>query len=383
MAAPHRPGHGLLLDCRPQIVMPYTQGLRGHASDHEKATRDEIVRRLALLKGCASSAEKPQAEWGAAGGAVYLVPSDTLVVTSQAHALGVHGVSDLFGGVVPHAFMATKAITHPLYSADAAAPPHWSVDFPAQVASAVLPGFTAFSREDARLAATALLALGPVRVKMVCETGGRGQTVVEDLLGFDACLAPVGDDVLAQDGVVLEHHLDQVQTLSVGQVSVAGTVASYFGTQRLTRSNHGAMAYGGSELTVVRGGFDALRSIAPNECVRTAVQQALVYDRAAKTCFDGFFASRLNYDVAQGLDAAGRWCSGVLEQSWRVGGATGAEIAALEVFDAAPDRCAVRTRCIEIFGPCEPPPADAVVYFQGEDSQAGPLTKYTTVSRTF
>ncbi|MDB5893209.1 MAG: biotin carboxylase [Rhodoferax sp.] len=373
VAAPVRPGSGL----QGATVMPYTQGLKGHASDHERVTREEVVRRLARLKGCASSQERPRAEWP---GPMYLVPSDTLVGIEHARALGVHGVGDLFGGVVPHAFVATKAITHPLFREAAAAPQGWSPEFPRQVADAVLPGYTVFSREDARLAAQALWALGPVRVKQVCETGGRGQTVAPDADALEESLAPLSDAALAEGGLVLEHNLRQVETLSVGQVNVAGIVASYFGVQRLTPSNRGEMVYGGSELTVVRGGFDALRALAPSANVRMAVEQALVYDSAAKSCFAGFFASRINYDVAQGLDAMGRWCSGVLEQSWRAGGATGAEVAALEAIQDGRVQGAVQARCVEIFGALMPPPEGAIVYFQGVDSQAGPLTKYTTVS---
>ena len=358
-------------------VMPFTRGLKGHASDHERVTREEVVRRLARLKGCASSDELPQDEWR---GPVYLVPSDTLVGVDHARSLGVEGVGDLFGGVVPHAFVATKAITHPLLRSGAVAPTGWSEKFPRQVTDAVLPGFTVFSREDARLAAQALWALGPLRLKPVCETGGRGQAVVTDARSLEDHLAPIDDSTLAESGLVLEHNLRQVETLSVGQVQVAGIVASYFGVQHLTPSNRGEMVYGGSELTVVRGGFDALTAIAPNANVRQAVAQALVYDSAAKSCFPGFFASRINYDVAQGLDAAGRWCSGVLEQSWRVGGATGAEVAALEAIQAGRAQGAVQARCVEIFGPCTPPPEGAIVYFQGVDSHAGPLTKYTTVN---
>jgi hypothetical protein len=36
---------------------------------------------------------------------------------------------------------------------------------------------------------------------------------------------------------------------------------------------------------------------------------------------------------------------------------------------------------VERFGPLAPTPDGAVVYFQGEDPQAGPLTKYTVVHR--
>jgi len=66
--------------------------------------------------------------------------------------------------------------------------------------------------------------------------------------------------------------------------------------------------------------------------------------------------SRRNYDIAQGFDARGQLRSGVLEQSWRVSGATGAEIAALEAFRAEPTLQAVRASTFEIYGDADPPP---------------------------
>jgi hypothetical protein len=90
--------------------------------------------------------------------------------------------------------------------------------------------------------------------------------------------------------------------------------------------------------------------------------------------------SRRNYDVAQGLDAAGRRRSGVLEQSWRVGGASGAEIAALEAFRADPALRLVRASTHEVYGEgAAPPPPGAAVYYRGTDEQVGPLAKYALV----
>jgi len=359
-----------------EVVMPFTMGLRGHASLHEHQTRQHVARRVAHIKGCAFVEEVPQSLWTRR---TYLIPSETLVANA-AQGLGVFGEDDLFGGVVPHAFVATKAITHPLLSPTAAAPAGWSEEFPRQVAAAVLPGHTAFTRQDAAEAGEKLLALGPVRVKQVAETGGHGQAVVHDLGELTTCLAALRDATIEQ-GLVLEQNLSQVDTLSVGQVRVAGILASYHGRQRLTRDNTGAVAYGGSDLTVVRGDFHALLSTLSPGPERTAVDQALVYDAAARSCFAGFFASRVNYDVAQGLDAGGEWCSGVLEQSWRIGGATGAEVAALEAFHADPRLRSVKARCMEVFGPLEQPPESATVYFQGEDPEVGLLTKYALVHR--
>lgn len=360
-----------------ETVMPFTRGLRGHASTHEQITREELVRRLADIKGCAYSTEElPQSIWE---GRTYLVPSDTLVGLGTAHALGVHGQDDLFGGVVPQAFIATKAITHPLVSFEAAAPEGWNPEFSRLVKRSVLPGYAAFSRADALRAGEALFALGPLRVKPVGETGGRGQTVVTTMQALDTCLNTMGDSLLERDGVVLEHNLTEVETLSIGQVRVAGLQASYYGLQRLTPDNSGALVYGGSDLTVVRGDFNALLAGTPSGPLHDAVTQALDYDEAVRICYPGFFASRINYDVAQGLNAAGQWCSGVLEQSWRVGGASGAEVAALEAFHQNPGLRRVRASCVEKFGVPLPIPVGATLYYQGVDPEAGPLTKYTTL----
>jgi len=364
------------VEAKKELVMPFTQGLQGHASLHENATRHEIARRIARLKGCQFSEEIPADTWAVFP---YLVPSETLVGVDTAADLGVFGAEDFLGGVVPQAFVASKAITHPLLTPEAAAPDGWSHDFPTMVADAVLPGFTAFSRSDAMQAAEQLLRLGPVRIKAVWETGGRGQSVASDMAAVKAGLAEIEDDVLAEHGVVLEHDLSEVETLSIGQVRGAGIVASYYGHQKLTPNNTGSMAYGGSDLIVVRGGFEALLSSMPAGPLRTAVDQALLYDTAVKACFPGFFASRTNYDVAQGLNAAGRWCSGVLEQSWRIGGATPAELAALEAFHADPELQSVRASCTEQYGPQEVPPNAATVYFEGDDPEVGLLTKYAEV----
>lgn len=356
-----------------EIVMPFTRGLTGHSSLHETVTRAEVARRIACMKGCGVSAELPQSLWPAR---TYLIPSETVVGLTLAKSIRLHGEDDLFGGVVPHAFIATKAITHPLFSATSERPEGWNPIFHRLVGDAVLPGYTAFSRSDATKAGRQLLALGPVRVKPVAETGGHGQVVVKDVKELNVCLSQMTDRTLQGFGLVLEHNLSAVETLSVGQVRVAGILASYYGKQHLTENNVGAVTYGGSDLMVVRGDFSALlKTLAPG-AERTAVEQALIYHDAVSACFSGFFASRINYDVAQGVSATGQWCSGVLEQSWRLGGATGAEIAALEAFHEDPNLSFVRSKCVETFGALRPLPAGAVTYFQGEDPEVGLLTKY-------
>jgi hypothetical protein len=354
-------------------VAIYSVPGHGFGHSHERATRDGIARRLATLKGFDFVGEYDPTQ--SLPGPIYLVPSDTLVGLAAAAALGVRDEHDLFGGTVPHPFVATKAITHPLVAPGATAPAGWSPEFGARVQSAVLAGVTAFSNAEARRAGERLLEHGPVRIKSIRATGGRGQVVVSDLAALQAVLDTVDAATLSADGIVLEENLTEVTTFSVGQVRVADLVATYYGTQRLTPDNSGAAVYGGSDLVVVRGDFEALAALSPPEDARLVVAQAQIYDQAAMDCFVGMFASRRNYDIAQGVDAAGRLRCGVLEQSWRIGGASGAEVAALEAFRADPGLRAVRASTVEIYGEAEPPP-NATVYFQGVDERDGPMTKY-------
>jgi hypothetical protein len=97
--------------------------------------------------------------------------------------------------------------------------------------------------------------------------------------------------------------------------------------------------------------------------------------------YKGFMASRRNYDIAQGKTHRGEWTSGVLESSWRVGGATAAELLAVRLLGEDPDLKAVRVTHVEEFGENCTPPADALVHFQGKDPEAGPVTRYTIAER--
>jgi uncharacterized protein DUF3182 len=358
------------------VVVAFSPDQHQHASEHERISLVEFARRLAALRGYAfNGVFEPSKRYP---GHVYFVPSCTLT-RDQAVALGIRGPDDLFGGVVPHAFVATKAISHPLVAADAAALPGWNPAFAARVGDAVLAGYTVFSQDDARRAGLLLLENGPLRIKPVRATGGHGQSVARDGAELQRLLEGIDRDEVISHGLVLEEDLSEVRTFSVGQVRVADLTASYYGFQRLTRNNRGEEVFGGSDLTVARGGLDCLLALEPTPEVHCAVEQARRYDGAVHACFDGFFASRKNYDIVVGRDAAGRSRSGVLEQSWRVGGATGPEIAALEVLRNDPQRTSVRAAGVEIFGDSPEPPPHAIVHFRGTDPQVGRLTKYTVV----
>jgi hypothetical protein len=361
----------------PGIVLSYAPGERFSAANHECVTRMKIARQLAALKGYEFGGEyDPAASYARP---LYLVPSCTIVGRDTTDALGITSERDLFGGVVPHALVGTKSITHPLIDERALAPRGWSPQFAHDVAHAVLSGFSAFSAQDAQRAGERLLEHGAVRVKPALAVGGRGQTVVASAGELRAAVAAMPAAELASHGVVLEQNLNDVTTYSVGQVIVDDLVVTYWGTQALTTDNNGAQVYGGSELIVARGDFDALLELDLTADARHGVEQARVYDDAASRCFPGFFASRRNYDTVHGRDDAGRRCSGVLEQSWRIGGASTAEIGALALFEADRRVIAARARTVELYGGKRIVPPDAIVYFDGLDEDVGLITKYMQV----
>jgi hypothetical protein len=260
-------------------------------------------------------------------------------------------------------------------------PEGWSDRFADAVRDVVLEGFSAFSRDDAMRAGSRLLAGGPARVKRALGIGGHGQVIVGNRDELDRALAGIDVDEMMQYGIAIEEHLDGVTTHSVGQARLDDLVVSYYGTQRLTRNNSGKDVYGGSDLIVARGDFDALLAMNPPPAARHAIEKARRYDRAAFECFPGLFASRRNYDVVEGIDAIGATRIGVLEQSWRVGGASAAEVAALAAFRNDASLRAVRASSVEIYGDAAWPPPDATVYFRGSDGHGGALTKYCTIGR--
>jgi len=357
------------------VVVTYST--RDDEGAHEAHTREAVAAKLATIRRFDFGGPYDPAIHDATKR--YFVPSDTLIGVDTAAKLGIRSEDDLFGGVVPHAFAATKTITHPLVDKQAQAPRGWSRNFASRVDGAVLHGYTAFNRDDAQRASARLLDHGPARIKLARGIGGHGQFVIQDQGELNKLLEAIDETEMHSAGVVLEEHLDQVTTHSVGQVRVAGLVASYWGTQRTTRNNRGNEVYGGSDLVVVRGGFRALRALPLSTDAQLALSRALVYDSAAEASFAGFFASRRNYDVVEGTDARGRRRAGVLEQSWRIGGASAAEVEALLAFDSNRALSAVRASTVEVFGAEPALPAHAVVFFSGIDPRVGAITHYVTV----
>src|SRR5215468_6286281 len=383
--------HSRIAAQRPSLVARVREGLRTMArgvvvvyfsrfgkplQTHHKVVLDLGAKVIAKLKGYEFGGNYDTAY--DYSGPLFFVPDDTLLL-DEASCLGIRSPNDLYGGVVPHLFAKTKAITHGLVDCHAERPPGWSTVFAERVRGVVLPGYTVFSSRDARVAARRMLRRGPLRLKKPLSASGRDQTLVTRLNELDAGLENITADEIATYGLVLEENLRQVRTLSIGEVAIGSLRISYHGTQRTVRDNEGRPVYGGSDLVCVRGGWESLDALPMPSEVHAAVAAARQYDAAAEE-FSGFMASRRNYDVAQGIGADGWPESGVLEPSWRVGGASSAELAALATFGRNPSLKIVRASHVEEYGEGRRAPADAIVEFQGDDPEAGPLLRYTIVA---
>jgi uncharacterized protein DUF3182 len=308
------------------------------------------------------------------------VPDDTLLM-DEASSLGICAPSHLYGGVVSHPFVKTKSITHQLVDDNAERPQGWSADFAKKVRGVTLPGYSVFSVRDAQAAARRMLGRGVIRLKRPLCASGKGQKVVATAEELNAFLEQLADDEMTTYGLVLEEDIDEARTLSIGQIAVDGVTVSYHGMQRRVKDNEGRSIYGGSDLFCVRGGWDALDALSLAAEMRVGVAQAKLYDEAMRE-YPGFIASRRNYDVGQGTDADGQWRSGVFEPSWRIGGASSAELAALAAFAQDPSVQIVEASAVEEFGKDREAPADAIIHFQGDDPEVGPLLRYTVVRTT-
>lgn len=357
------------------VVVVHFPRLGGRMHTHETMTLSVVAQAIARLKNCAFSGCYDGTRHYL--GRLFFVPSDTLMA-DEAQELGITTAGGFFGGVVPHPFVKTKAITHALVSDRADRPAGWSGAFARTIRDSVLPGFTAFSTSDARLAAQRLLTHGAVRLKEPLRDSGIGQSVVTTARALDAFLERYPADTMATHGLVLETNLRQPVTLSVGRITIGDMTIAYHGTQRTVVNNKGQTVYGGSRLVCARGGWDALDRLTMPEEVRLAVAQARTYDEAV-SAYPGFLASRRNYDVGQGIDREGRWRSGVLEASWRSGGASTAELAALTAFARNPALQIVEASAVKEFGRGREAPRGSAIHFQGEDPEDGPILRYTMV----
>lgn len=363
--------------CR--VVGHVTRPLPEHG--HERVTHAWVCGEIARLLDVhgAGQASDRTATRHAGAGAVFHVPDETLT-TEQAHGLGIDDAADVLGGIVPHAFLATKVIGHPLIADHATTIAGWNQALATALKPATLAGYTVFSRMDALHALQILLPDGGVRLKLPTGVGGNGQWRIAGAAHLAQVLDSLPEDYLGTHGAVLERNILRPVTHSVGELCVAGIQIAYYGTQCNVRNAQDEQVYGGSSLHVYRGSLEALAMTALPSLQQRVIEQACRYDRFITAAYPEVHISRRNYDVVSGSDGQAGSVCGVLEQSWRVGGATPAELAAISSFQDDANLQWVRASTHEIYQ--GEPPADAQIYYRAERAGPGPRFKYRRVSTT-
>lgn len=367
MASSHQSRHVMIYSTQSSVLN----------NEHDRASRSELGRRIARL-GQATFADHDTS----IDSQLVDAPPDTLFIPTgtidlfTARQLGIRDESQIYGGIVPFPFVGSKVITHPTFHDDDAIPAGWCSELGPALARHVLSGWSAFSLEAVRAASLDMLECTSIRLKEVEATAGLGQFVVNSVLELDEVIAQLDKAAISSSGVVIEENLDDVVTYSVGTTRLFGEVISYWGTQRLTTNNSGATVYGGSTLHVVRGGFEQLAELGLADDLQQGIDKAIAYDAIVSRFYPDLLASRRNYDVAAGVNSYGERRIGVLEQSWRAGGASGAEIAALEALARNPGRLAVTCATMEIYGEVDAAPEGSILYYSGVDPVAGPMSKY-------
>lgn len=345
-------------------------------NEHDRVARAELARRIARLGGATFVEHEPSTvrEPDDPHHTLFIPPGT--IELAVAVQLGIRNESQIYGGVVPHGFVGSKVITHPLFQPNDSIPTGWRPELGAALAPYVLSGWSAFDIDTVRAASLDLLQHGSIRLKEVEATAGLGQYVATSPQGLEEAIAQLDAKNIARHGVVIEQNLDNVVTYSVGMTCLFGETISYWGTQRLATNNEGAVVYGGSTLHVVRGGFQQLAALELADDLKQAIEKAIAYDAIVSKFYPELMASRRNYDVAAGVNATGEMRVGVLEQSWRAGGASGAEIAAFEAFARDRERSTVTCATMEIYGEVDAAPEGSTLYYSGIDPVAGPMTKY-------
>jgi hypothetical protein len=311
---------------------------------------------------------------------LYFVPYQTIVGNDPAAQLGIRKAGDFFGGIVPYPYMKSKSVSHDVVLGAAGRPDGWCPEFAADVAHVVLPGISVFHRNDAAKAASLMFRRGRhLRGKRTPVSGGAGQSRLSSIREAVDAIGNIDEAELRQSGYVLELNLLEEVTRSVGRVEIGDVTVSYHGIQHSARDVDGKIHYGGSDLYVVRGGFQELLRHVSVPHIELAIRQAQVFDKSARERL-GVLASRRNYDVLQGYDGSGTFMSGVLEASWKLGGASGAEIMAIGVMKDNSRLDAVRASSHFVYGQDVATPPRAREHYRGPNPKsASPLVVYSMV----
>ncbi|KAB2697557.1 DUF3182 family protein [Ochrobactrum sp. Kaboul] len=343
-------------------------------SKHNVASVEALAARLAKLSG--SSLSPSSQNFDDVDG-TFFIPTVSLIRKSHPEL----DANQFWGGCVDQEYMTTKLATHPAWNEEDELPAGWKPQFAKDLGSAALAGFSVFSHDHAARAGAFLLDKSKIRLKDPYASGGKNQCVFENNHELDVFLQSLSQSEITK-GMVIEEDVENSSTYSVGQVSLAGLTASYLGRQYIAHDPMGESVYAGSRLYVVRGGWDELLLRLRMPVAHRIIEGARRYDMAAGEHF-GLVASRKNYDVLVGPITEDGFCCGVLEQSWRVGGASPAEILAVEAMIGDQSILALQVLARETYGAAPRFEINDFIVYVGQDDTGQPLHKYARIEKIY
>ena len=258
----------------------------------------------------------------------------------------IESEKDFFGGIVPRAYQSTKAIMHPLVSREAACPLGWSHEFSQELVhlDLVLPGFTVFNIEDIRTAFNHLYDKGVYQIRLKDPLGylGMNQFIVTSFQELEQFISDkiVDNEKLEQYGLVVEENLcpEDLKIYSVSFVTVGFHQVQCIGVQRFSQG-----LYAGTDFVIMQTGKYILPELLArvgifnNEDAQVIIDKALLFRALLNKHIPEIKTARFNLDIVSGI--ASIYSNGtcelvkrfaLLEQSFRVGGASAAEIWGLE-----------------------------------------------------
>lgn len=297
---------------------------------------------------------KPGAELDAA----FWVPHAPMT-PEEAGALGITSKEQIFGAVV-EPLHAQKSVFHCPLPRATYVPAHFPLDFSRSVQVISAPGYTAFTPQDALLAFESLLQQGhSPRFKNPTATAGLGQRVASNRQEAEAVIAAISGDVFRRFGVVIEANIPisvgQPHAFSSGWIELGGEEYTYVGTQSQGEKN----IYTGTRLHMVRGHEPPYVPDIPN-----AVTDHTTYLLGLLGLLDGLqIATRCNFNFVKSMHDE----VFAVEPTFRIGGATGAELLAIGYLKDHPEEDQVVASTRFVYDQHEPLPAGAHRLYSGND----------------
>ncbi|MEN9328743.1 MAG: hypothetical protein RI947_1551 [Candidatus Parcubacteria bacterium] len=250
--------------------------------------------------------------------------------------------SDFYGTLVDNIEHVEKAVLHP--SVSSRIPPYYSTEFADRVSGFVLPGLTAFSKDDMLSAYINLQREHPIpyRLKLPDQSDGHGQFIIASEEDLKQYLESMSSKEIALKGLVLEPQLQDPQTISVGYCVLGEDAYSFVSFQKNDTGEDGRMRYAGAEVMVVRDGMDELSQVVDHldssghsvTHVDEAIQASIGFHQALSLYNP--VSSRLSFDHVRGLDGTGAMRGGITDITGRLGGTCPALIMAIEHLDSNP-----------------------------------------------